>query len=144
MLPFPSLTAMWSDARLSSSDGNQFDPISPIDPRHGHHIRVPPIVRIGDESRYHGIVQAAFVDGHARAFQARVLPDYYSRGDFIEVVARIQDIMGQPIPHWRIQGGAYHNQPSFHGWVERAHPRVNNRYVYRCYPREIWMCDEWE
>lgn len=143
-LPFPSLTGMWFDGWFGSSDGARFEPYSGAEAWHQTSRHIPPIVPIREAGKYRGELNAVYVDGHARFHFAVVAPDQYNRGNFIEIIARPTAIDGRQPPRWRIQNGAYHNKESFYGWISREHPYYRGRYIYRCYPRGYWNCDEWE
>lgn len=142
-LPFPTSTGFWFDGWLGSSDGARFEPASGIDPRHGHRVGVPDRVMAGEESRYHGRVQASFVDGHVRAFMARLRPDASRRGDTLQFSARPTTIDGRLKPVWLVQGGVYHGRMSFFGWPSRPKEGDPNRMLLMCYPRPN-HCEEWE
>lgn len=143
-LPYPSLTGMWFDGWLGSSDMGRFEAYSGVEAWHNAPSAIPTIIRLHERGKYRGKLTAAYVDGHAKSHHAIVDADYYDRGDFIEVIARPVTIEGRLAPRWRIQGGAYHNKESFYGWISRNHPHLPNRFIYRCYPRSAYLCDEWE
>ncbi|MFN3689532.1 MAG: type II secretion system protein [Fimbriimonadales bacterium] len=142
-LPFPASTGFWFDGWLGSDDGGRFEPASGVEPRHGHRVRVPHRVMAGEESRYHGRGQASFVDGHVRAFMARLRPDAERRGDMLQVTARPTTIDGRLKPVWLVQGGVYHGRASFFGWPSRPKEGDPNRMLLRCYPRPN-RCEEWD
>lgn len=142
-LPYPASTGFWFDGWLGAESRPQFEPLSGVDPRHGHRTRVPAQVFQGQERHYHGRGQASFVDGHIRAFQARLRYDAARLGDTLEVIARPETIDGRAMPVWLIQGGVYHNRTSFFGWPSRPKPEQPNRWLFACYPRPNY-CEEWD
>ncbi len=142
-LPFPASTGFWFDGWLGSGDGGRFEPASGVEPRHGHITRVPDRVFTGEESRYHGRGQASFVDGHVRAFMARLRPDASRHGDMLQITARPTTVDGRLKPVWFIQGGVYHGRESFFGWPSRPKEGNPNRMLLMCYPRPNY-CEEWD
>ena len=76
-IPYPTETGFWFDGNLLSADGARFEPYSLITPVHAHRSQAPPRVYFGQENLYHGRVQVAFVDGHAKGYPARLKPDFY-------------------------------------------------------------------
>jgi prepilin-type processing-associated H-X9-DG protein len=142
-LSFPASTGFWFDGWLGSSDGGRFEPVSGVEPRHGHRAWVPERVMAGEESRYHGRGQASFVDGHVRAFMARLRPDASRRGDMLQVSARPTTVDGRLKPVWLVQGGVYHGRESFFGWPSRPKEGDPNRMLLMCYPRPNY-CEEWD
>ncbi|MCX7994051.1 MAG: type II secretion system GspH family protein [Fimbriimonadales bacterium] len=142
-LPFPASTGFWFDGWLGSEDGGRFEPFSGVAPRHGHRVQVPDQVFMGEESRYLGRGQASFVDGHVRAFTARVRADAARRGDMLQISARPHTIEGRLTPVWLIQGGVYHGRSSFFGWPSRPKQGDPNRMLLMCYPRPNY-CEEWD
>ncbi len=142
-LPFPASTGFWFDGWLGSGDGGRFEPVSGVEPRHGHSARVPERVFTGEESRYHGRGQASFVDGHVRAFRARLRPDASRRGDLLQITARPNTVDGRMKPVWLIQGGVYHGRESFFGWPSRPKEGNPSRMMLMCYPRPN-HCEEWD
>lgn len=142
-LPYPASTGFWFDGWLGTASAAQFEPLSGVDPRHGHRARVPEQVFRGQEGRYHGRGQASFVDGHVRAFQARLRPDAARIGDVLHIQMRPQTIDGRLRAVWFIQGGVYHNRTSFFGWPSRPKPEQPDRMLLACYPRPNY-CEEWD
>lgn len=138
-LPFPASTGFWFDGWLSSSEGGRFEPASGVEPRHGHRVGVPERVMVGEESRYHGRCQVSFVDGHVRAFMARLRPDVLRHQIFVRPVT----VDGRLKPVWLVQGGVYHGRTSFFGWPSRPKEGEPNRMLLRCYPRPNY-CEEWD
>lgn len=138
-LPFPASTGFWFDGWLSSSEGGRFEPASGVEPRHGHRVGVPERVMVGEESRYHGRCQVSFVDGHVRAFMARLRPDVLRH----QIFARPVTVDGRLKPVWLVQGGVYHGRTSFFGWPSRPKEGEPNRMLLRCYPRPNY-CEEWD
>ncbi|MDW8107018.1 MAG: prepilin-type N-terminal cleavage/methylation domain-containing protein [Armatimonadota bacterium] len=143
-LPYPASTGFWFDGWLGSEDERRFEPLSGIDPRHGHRTRVPDRVLNGQEERYHGQVQASFVDGHVRMFRARLRPDVVLVDDVFQVRMRPSAIDGQRKPVWLIQGGIYHNRISFFGWPSRPREGQPERFLMGCCPRHNYCDEEWE
>lgn len=142
-IPYPTETGFWFDGNLLSADGARFEPYSLITPVHAHRSQAPPRVYFGQENLYHGRVQVAFVDGHAKGYPARLKPDFYRRGDVYTVVARRITIDGQQPPYWEIQGHrVYGGRWSFYGWPSRPHPDEPERMLLRCYARTNY-CEEW-
>ena len=142
-IPFPAETGAWFDGDLLSADGTRFEPYSLIAPVHGHLSRVPAQVVAGHEGRYHGRVQASFVDGHAKSYPARLLPDARRVGGLFQMVARMTTIDGRMPPYWVIQGHrVYAGRYSFYGWPSRVSPNDPTRMFLRCYARSNY-CDEW-
>lgn len=143
-LPFPASTGFWFDGWLGADRSSAgFEPYSGIDPRHSRSARVPDRVMQGQQSRYRGKVQASFVDGHVRAFHARLDPDAFRSGDILHFTARPTTIDNRLMPRWRILGGVYHNQGSFFGWPSRPNPNAPNRMLLMCYGRPGY-CEEWD
>lgn len=142
-LPFPARTGFWFDGWLGSGDGTRFEPVSGVEPRHGHRVLTPNRVMAGEESRYHGRGQASFVDGHVRAFMAHLRPDASRLGDAFEFAARPTTVDGRLKPVWLVQGGVYHGRASFFGWPSRPKEGDPNRMLLRCYPRPNY-CEEWD
>lgn len=143
-LPFPASTGFWFDGWLGvSASGAGFEPASGVDPRHSLAARVPDRVFAGHESRYRGKGQASFVDGHVRAFHARLEPDARRRGDVAYFTARPTTIDNRLMPRWFIQGGVYHERQSFFGWPSRPKEGDQNRMLLMCYPRPNF-CEEWD
>lgn len=141
-LPFPASTGFWYDGWIGSEDGARFEPYSGVESRHGHHGAIPQQVFAGQETRYHGRVQASFVDGHARSFAARLRYDIRQRGRITEQIARPNTIDGRQPPVWYIQGGVYHGRSAFFGWPSRPNPNDPNRMLLMCY-RRTNSCEEW-
>ncbi|GIV09761.1 MAG: hypothetical protein KatS3mg019_1852 [Fimbriimonadales bacterium] len=142
-LPFHASTGFWFDGWLGSDNNSRFEPVSGVAPRHGTTLRVPYRVFAGQESRYHGRVQASFVDGHVRAFHTRLRPDGVQLGDMVQFLARPSTIDGRLTPVWFIQGGVYHGRSSFFGWPSRPKESDPNRMLLMCYPR-LNHCEEWD
>ena len=143
-LPFPASTGFWFDGWLGAgTSSGGFEPISGIEPRHGPRMRIPDRVFTSEESRYYGRGQASFVDGHVRAFMARLRPDAVRRGDWLEVTARPMTIDGRLKPRWVIQGSVYHGRKSFFGWSSRPKENDPSRMLLRCYPRPNY-CEGWD
>lgn len=142
-IPFPADTGFWFDGNLLSTDGSRFEPGSLVEPVHGHRAQVPDLVQAGETQRYHGRVQAVFVDGHIKSYPTRLLHDVERRGDFVNLIARPTTIDGRLAPRWAIQGHrVYRGMSSFVGWPSRASESDPNRMLLRCYPRPYY-CDEW-
>lgn len=142
-LPYPTLTGFWYDGNLLSSDANRFEPFSMITPVHGHRTQPPERVYMGQEHAYHGRVQVCFMDGHARSYPARLLPDARMRGHMLSVTARKITIDGHQPPYWEIQQHpVYGGRWGFYGWPSRPNPNQPDRYLLRCYCRTNY-CDEW-
>jgi prepilin-type N-terminal cleavage/methylation domain-containing protein/prepilin-type processing-associated H-X9-DG protein len=143
-LPFPASTGFWFDGWLGvSHSGAGFEPTSGIDPRHSLSARVPDRVFQGQEARYRGKGQASFVDGHVRAFHARLDYDARVRGSTTQYIARPITIDNRLMPRWFIQGGVYHGRQSFFGWPSRPKEGNPNRMLLMCYPRPNF-CEEWD
>lgn len=141
-IPFPAETGAWFDGELLSARA-RFEPYSLIAPVHGQQSRVPAQVFVGQEHRYHGRVQASFVDGHAKSYPALLLPDARWTGDMLSITARMMTIDGRKPPYWAIQGHrVYGGRWSFYGWPSRVSPNDPNRMLLRCYARTNY-CDEW-
>ena len=143
-LPFPASTGFWFDGWMGAgTSAAGFEPLSGIDPRHTLTARVPNRVSDEQASRYRGKGQASFVDGHVRAFHARLEPDTRRRGDLIQINARPVTIDNRLMPRWFIQGGVYHERQSFFGWSSRPKQGNPNRMLLMCYPRPNF-CEEWD